>query len=126
MGSKLTTSCGAATTGEPAPLFAGLGPQPRVLLQGQSPELALELAVASPSERLAVPPLAALLLGVFGAVSTNAAVWIAFGFGLVVLAAQGIVFARVKRLRWPATLLVVAANVGLGLALVGLKVFLTH
>jgi hypothetical protein len=96
------------------------------LLQGQSPELALELAVASPSERLAVPPLAALLLGVIGAVSTNAAVWIAFGFGLVVLAAQGIVFARVKRLRWPATLLVVAANVGLGLALVGLKVFLTH
>jgi hypothetical protein len=74
----------------------------------------------------AVPPLAALLLGVFGAVSTNAAVWIAFGFGLVVLAAQGIVFARVERLRWPATLLVVAANVGLGLALVGLKVFLTH
>jgi hypothetical protein len=74
----------------------------------------------------AVPPLGALLLGVFGAVSTNAAVWVAFGLGLVVLAAQGIVFARVERLRWPATLLVVAANVGLGLALVGLKVFLTH
>ena len=74
----------------------------------------------------AVPPLAALLLGAFGAVSTSAAVWLAFGAGLVVLAAQGIVFARVERLRWPTMILVVAANVGLGLALAALKVFLTH
>jgi hypothetical protein len=74
----------------------------------------------------AVPPLAALLLGAFEAVSTNTAVWIAFGVGLVVLAAQGIVFGRVERLRWPAMLLVVAANVGLGLVLVALKLFLTH
>jgi hypothetical protein len=74
----------------------------------------------------AVPPLAALLLGVFGVVSTNTAVWLAVGAGLVVLAAQGVVFARVERLRWPAMLLVVAANVGLGLALAALKVFLTH
>ena len=74
----------------------------------------------------AVPPFAALLLGVFGVVSTNTAVWLAFGAGLVVLATQGIVFARVERLRWPAMLLVVAANVGLGLALAALKVFLTH
>jgi hypothetical protein len=74
----------------------------------------------------AVPPLAALLLGAFDAVSTSTAVWIAFGVGLVVLAAQGIVFGRVERLRWPAMLLVVAANVGLGLVLVALKLFLTH
>lgn len=74
----------------------------------------------------AVPPIAALLLGAFDAVSTSTAVWIAFGLGLVVLAAQGIVFARVERLRWPAMFLVVAANVGLGLALVALKVLLTH
>ena len=74
----------------------------------------------------AVPPVAALLLGFFGVVSTNTAVWLAFGAGLVVLAAQGVVFGRVERLRWPAMLLVVAANVGLGLALAGLKVFLTH
>ena len=58
--------------------------------------------------------------------STNTAVWLAFGVGLVVLAPQGIVFARVERLRWPAMLLVVAANVGLGLVLVAVKVFLTH
>lgn len=74
----------------------------------------------------AVPPLAALMLGAFDAVSTSTAVWIAFGVGLVVLAAQGIVFGRVERLRWPAMLLVVAANVGLGLVLVALKLFLTH
>lgn len=74
----------------------------------------------------AVPPLAALLLGVFDAVSTSTAVWLAFGAGLAVLAAQGVVFARVERLRWPATLLVVGANLGFGLVLVALKVLLTH
>ena len=73
-----------------------------------------------------VPPLAALLLAAFYLVSTDTAVWIAFGVGLVVLAVQGIVFARVERLRWPSTVLVVAANVGLGLVLVAVKVFLTH
>jgi hypothetical protein len=74
----------------------------------------------------AVPPLAALLLGALGVVSTKTAVWIAFGLGLVVLAVQGIVFARVERLRWPAGLLVVAANLSLGVVMVALKVLLTH
>lgn len=74
----------------------------------------------------AVPPLAALLLGAFGVVSTKTAVWIAFVLGLAVLAVQGVVFARVERLRWPAALLVVGANVGLGAALVGLKVVLSY
>ena len=74
----------------------------------------------------AVPPVVALLLGAVGAVSTNTAVWIAFGLGLVVLAVQGVVFARVERLGWPAMFLVVAANLGLGLALAAVKVFLTH
>jgi hypothetical protein len=74
----------------------------------------------------ALPPLAALLVGAFDAVSTKGAVWIAFGLGLGVLAVQGVVFARVERLNWPAALLVVAANLGLGVVLVGLKVFVTH
>jgi hypothetical protein len=74
----------------------------------------------------AVPPLAALLLGALAVVSTKAAVWIAFMLGLGVLAVQGVVFARVERLRWPATLLVVAANLSLGVALVGLKLLVTH
>jgi hypothetical protein len=74
----------------------------------------------------AVPPLAALLLGSLGVFSTKTAVWVAFGLGLVVLAAQGVVFARVERLSWPSTLLLVAANLGLGVLLVGLKVFVAH
>lgn len=74
----------------------------------------------------AVPPVAALLLGAFGVVSTSAAVWLAFGLGLAVLAAQGVIFARVERLRWPGTLLVVGANLALGAVLVALKVLVTH
>jgi hypothetical protein len=74
----------------------------------------------------AVPPLAALLLGSLGVFSAKTAVWVAFGLGLVVLAAQGVVFARVERLSWPSTLLLVAANLGLGVLLVGLKVFVAH
>jgi len=74
----------------------------------------------------AVPPLAALMLGVFGLISTRAAVWLAFGLGLAVLAVQGIVFARVERLGLLGTLAVVTANVGLGVALVGLKLLVTH
>ena len=74
----------------------------------------------------ALPPLAALLLGAFGVVSTETAVWIAFGFGLAVLMAEGVVFARIERLGWAATLLIVVANLGFGVALVGLKLLLTH
>jgi hypothetical protein len=74
----------------------------------------------------ALPPVAALLLGAFGVVSTEVAVWLAIGLGLVVLAVQGVTFAHVERLGWLGTVLVVAANVGLGVVLVGLKLLLTH
>jgi hypothetical protein len=74
----------------------------------------------------AVPPLAALMLGAFGLLSTRAAVWLAFGLGLAVLAVQGIVFARVERLGRLATLTVVTANLGLGVLLVGLKLLVSH
>jgi hypothetical protein len=74
----------------------------------------------------AVPPVAALLLGALGVFSTHAAVWIAFGLGLVVLAVQGIAFARVERLAFLGTLAVVAANLCLGALLIGLKLLLTH
>ena len=55
----------------------------------------------------ALPPLGALVLGVFGLISTRAAVWLAFGLGLAVLAVQGVVFARVERLGRFGTLAVV-------------------
>jgi hypothetical protein len=74
----------------------------------------------------AVPPLVALLLGAVGVVSTMLAVWVAFGLGLVVLCAQGITFARVEHMGRLGTLAVVAANLGLGVALVGLKLLVSH
>jgi len=74
----------------------------------------------------AIPPVAAMLLAAFGLISTRAAAWIAYGLGLGVLTASGLVFARVERLGWLATLVVVALNVALGVALVGLKLFVSH
>jgi hypothetical protein len=74
----------------------------------------------------AVPPVVALLLGVVGVVSTGAAVWIAFGLGLAVLAVAGLLFSRFERLGLAATLGVVSANLGLGLVLVALKILVTH
>jgi hypothetical protein len=74
----------------------------------------------------AVPPVAALLLGAFGIVSEYASVWIAFGVGLAVLGAQGVVFARVERLGLFGTVVVLAANIGLGVVLVALKLFVSH
>jgi hypothetical protein len=74
----------------------------------------------------AVPPIVALLLGAIGLYSGKTATWIAFALGLVVLGAQGIVYARIERLRPLATLGVVAANLGLGLVLVLLKLFVSH
>ncbi len=74
----------------------------------------------------AIPPVAAMLLAAFGLISTRAAAWIAYGLGLAVLTASGLVFARVERLGWVATLVVVALNVALGVALVGLKLFVSH
>ena len=74
----------------------------------------------------AIPPVAALLLAVFGLISTKGAAWIAYGLGLAVLTASGLVFARVERLGWLPTLVVVALNIALGVVLVGLKLFVSH
>jgi len=74
----------------------------------------------------AVPPIAALLLGAIGVYGGKTAVWIAFALGLAVLAAQGVVYARIESLGRLATIGVVAANLGLGLVLVLLKLFVSH
>jgi hypothetical protein len=74
----------------------------------------------------AVPPVAALVLGAVGLVSTRVAAWAAFGVGLAVLALQGFIYARVERLGWLGMVAVVATNLGLGILLVGLKLFVTH
>jgi hypothetical protein len=74
----------------------------------------------------AIPPIAALLLGAAGVLEADTALWLAFALGLVVLAAQGVVYARVERLGRAASFTVVAANVALGLVLVALKLFVSH
>jgi hypothetical protein len=73
-----------------------------------------------------VPPVAALVLGALGAFSAEAAGWIALALGLAVLAAEGLIFARAARFGWLGTLTVVAANLALGLLIVGMKVIVTH
>ena len=74
----------------------------------------------------AVPPLAALMLGALGILSTRAAVWTALALGLVVLVVQGLSFARAERLGWLGATAVVAANLALGALLVVLKLVVTH
>lgn len=74
----------------------------------------------------AVPPVVALLLGAVGLLSTKNAAWLAFVLGLGVLGVQGVIFARVERLGWLGTTVVVAANLGLGLILVALKLLVSH
>jgi hypothetical protein len=74
----------------------------------------------------AVPPVIALLLGALGLYSARTAVWLALGLGLAVLVVEGLAFAHVERLGRLGTLLVVAANLGLGLALVGFKLLVSH
>jgi hypothetical protein len=71
-------------------------------------------------------PVAALVVGALGLVSTGTAVWTAFALGLLVLAVQGLVFARVEGLGLLGTVAVVAANLGLGITLVALKLVVSH
>ena len=73
-----------------------------------------------------LPPVVALLLGAVGVLSTDAAVWLAFALGLAVLAIEGVVVARVERFGALGTMVMVAANLTLGLALVVLKLVVAH
>jgi hypothetical protein len=73
-----------------------------------------------------LPPVLALLLGAVGVLSTRSAVWLAFALGLLVLAVEGLVVARVERLGAFGTTVIVAANLTLGLALVLLKLIVAH
>ena len=73
-----------------------------------------------------VPPEVALVLGATGLLSDQVATWLAFGLGLVVLGAAGVVFARVEHLGPGRTTLAILANLALGLVLIGLKVLVVH
>ena len=74
----------------------------------------------------AMLPAIPLLLAAFGLISTRFAVWLALGTGLAVLAAEGLLFARVERLGWMGTLAVVSINLALGASLIVLKLVVTH
>jgi hypothetical protein len=73
-----------------------------------------------------IPPEVALVLGAVGLLSSQVAIWFAFGSGLIVLGAVGVVFARVERLGLGRTLVAILANLALGLTLIGLKVLVVH
>ena len=68
-----------------------------------------------------VPSIAVLFLGSLDVLDADTAIWLALGLGLVVLAVQGLVFARAERLGPKGTVAVVAVNLALGLLLVALK-----
>jgi hypothetical protein len=74
----------------------------------------------------AVPPTAALALGAVGLITERASIWLALATGLVALAVQGTRYARIERLGVVGTFAAVAANVGLGLLVVALKVAILH
>ncbi len=81
-------------------------------------ELAIALA--------AVGPVVALSLGALEVLRPTRAVWLALGIGLFTLAVQGFRYARLEELgRWE-TVVSVGLNLGLGLAIVGLKVVVGH
>lgn len=73
-----------------------------------------------------VPPSLALLLGAVGVLDETASIWLALAVGLLVLAVEGLRYARIERLRLAGTLLIVAANTGLGLLVVLLKAEVLH
>jgi hypothetical protein len=74
----------------------------------------------------AVGPGIALILGAVGVFGEKTAVWLALGVGLATLAAEGIRYARLERLKAASTLLVLASNLALGLLVVALKVAVSH
>jgi hypothetical protein len=81
-------------------------------------ELAIALA--------AVVPLIMIALGAAGVLAKPTAVWLALAVGLFTLTAQGYRYARLEKLsRWE-MVVSVALNLGLGLAIVGLKVVVGH
>jgi hypothetical protein len=74
----------------------------------------------------AVAPVILLGLGSLGLYSVHLAVWLAFLAGLVVLVAEGLAFARMEKLGALATTAIVTANLAMGLALVALKLGISH
>jgi hypothetical protein len=73
-----------------------------------------------------VPPSIALLFGAVGLLDETTSIWLALGVGLLILAVEGVRYARLERFGLLGTLVVMAANVGVGLLVVLLKVEILH
>jgi len=74
----------------------------------------------------AATPVFLILLSETGLYSVRVGVWLAFLAGLLVLVTEGLAFARAERLGLLPTLLIVGVNLALGLALVVLKLGVSH
>jgi uridylate kinase len=73
-----------------------------------------------------VAPVTSLVLGSLDVLRESTAVWLAMGFGLATLLVEGFRYAAVERMSALGTTVSVAINLGLGLAIVGLKAGLSH
>ncbi len=71
-------------------------------------------------------PLLALIAGGIGLIEVRAAFSLAIAIGVVTLASWGFIFARKESLGALATAVIVTANTAFGLAVVALKVFVSH
>ena len=71
-------------------------------------------------------PVLLLVLGRFGVFSVHTAVWLAFLAGLIVLVTEGFAVARAEKLGALATVVIVGANLVMGLLLVALKLWVSH
>jgi hypothetical protein len=73
-----------------------------------------------------VLPLTSVLLGAAGILAGRTAVVLALWLGVAALTVQGIRYAQLERLGRGAAIVTVGVNVGIGLALVALEVFIAH
>jgi hypothetical protein len=81
-------------------------------------EAAIPLAALAPS--------LALCLGALGLIAESAAVWLALGLGVATLGVEGLRYARLEHLGNAWTLFAITANIMIGVAIVVLKIAVTH
>ena len=74
----------------------------------------------------AVLPVVALAFGASHVLPERSAVLLALWLGVVLLTAQGFRYARLEGLRGGAAVLAIATNLGIGLTLVALEVWISH
>jgi hypothetical protein len=74
----------------------------------------------------AVLPVLLLALGAAGVLGKSTALWLVVLVGIVTLTAEGVRYARLERLSRANAVLTVGFNLGLGLALAGLKALVAH